>query len=177
MQPPNQWSTERLHLRPPAVDDAEALFAAYTRDPEVTRYLVWRPHGAIETTQSFVQQCVAEWEKGSAFTWVILRQEDSQLLGMLALRPGGFKADLGYVLARPFWGQGYMTEAVRSIADWAIAQPDIYRVSAVCDVDNLASARVLEKAGMQREGLLRRWSVHPNISDQPRDNWCYAKVR
>jgi ribosomal-protein-alanine N-acetyltransferase len=50
-------------------------------------------------------------------------------------------------------------------------------VWAVCDVDNLASARVLEKAGMGREGRLRRWVLHPNVSAAPRDCWCYAHVK
>jgi RimJ/RimL family protein N-acetyltransferase len=50
-------------------------------------------------------------------------------------------------------------------------------VWAVTDVDNHASARVLEKIGMQREGLLRRWLVHPSLSPEPRDCWCFARVR
>jgi RimJ/RimL family protein N-acetyltransferase len=61
--------------------------------------------------------------------------------------------------------------------DWALTQPTIYRVWATCDVDNLASARLLEKIGMQREGLLRRWIIPPNISEVPRDCWCYAKTK
>ena len=70
-----------------------------------------------------------------------------------------------------------MTEALEPLVNWAIAQPDIYRVWAVCDIENLASARVLEKLGMTREGRLHRWLVHPNISDEPRDCFCYAKVK
>ena len=81
---------------------------------------------------------------------------------------------LGYVLGREYWGQGYMTEAVKGIIAWALRQKDIYRIWAVSDVDNIGSARVMEKAGMQREGILRRWSVHPNISEEPRDSYCYA---
>ena len=53
----------------------------------------------------------------------------------------------------------------------------IFRIWAVCDLDNFASARVLEKAGMQREGVLRRYILHPNISSEPRDVYCYATVR
>jgi RimJ/RimL family protein N-acetyltransferase len=78
------------------------------------------------------------------------------------------------VLARTFWNQGYMTEALKGIVDWGLKRKDIYCVWAVCDVDNLASARVMEKAGMQREGILRRWSVHPNLNDKPRDSSCFA---
>ena len=54
-------------------------------------------------------------------------------------------------------GKGYITEAVKSIVDWAFKQQEIYRVWSVCDVDNIGSARVMEKVGMQREGILRRW--------------------
>jgi RimJ/RimL family protein N-acetyltransferase len=94
----------------------------------------------------------------------------------LCLR-GEFSQNLGYVLGRKFWGQGYMTEAVRAVVDYALAEPEVFRVWAVCDVENAASARVLEKAGMRREGILRRWSMHPNISDEPRDSLCYARVK
>ena len=61
--------------------------------------------------------------------------------------------------------------------DWAFKQPDIFRVQAICDVENIGSARVMEKAGMVREGLLRRYVVHPNISDEPRDAFLYAIVK
>jgi len=70
-----------------------------------------------------------------------------------------------------------MTEVVRAVSDWALAQSEIHRVWAVCDVDILASARVMEKAGMEREGRLRRWALPPNISATPRDSLCYARVK
>ena len=70
-----------------------------------------------------------------------------------------------------------MTEAARVIVDWVLKQEGIYRVWAFCDVENLASARVLEKVGMQKEGVLRRWMIHPNVSDEPRDCYCYAITR
>ncbi len=70
-----------------------------------------------------------------------------------------------------------MTEAVRAVIAWVFAQPGIYRVWAVCDVENLASARVLEKAGMHLEGILRRWLIHSNVSVEPRDCFCYSIVK
>ena len=88
-----------------------------------------------------------------------------------------FAADLGYGLARQHWGHGYATEAVQAVVRWALSQEQFYRVWATCDVENLASARVLEKAGMQREGILRRFIIHPNISSEPRDCYCYAVVK
>ena len=53
----------------------------------------------------------------------------------------------------------------------------IWRIGAGCDVENLGSACVMERAGLAREGVLRRWIIHPNISSEPRDWLSYAKVR
>ena len=53
----------------------------------------------------------------------------------------------------------------------------IYRTEAACDVMNVASARVMEKAGMTKEALLRRYLFHPNLSNEPRDAFLYSKVR
>ena len=70
-----------------------------------------------------------------------------------------------------------MTEAARSVVDLSLSDPQVRRVWAVCDVDNAASARVMEKVGMTFEGVLRRWVIHPNVSPDPRDALCYALVR
>ena len=69
-----------------------------------------------------------------------------------------------------------MTEALVEVVDWALRQPLIWRIGDVVDAENLASARVMEKAGLQREGLLRRWGMHPDMGDAPRDCFSYAKA-
>jgi RimJ/RimL family protein N-acetyltransferase len=63
------------------------------------------------------------------------------------------------------------------VLDYAFENPAMYRVWAVCDAENIASARVMEKAGMSFEGVFRRYQVHPNLSQEPRDARCYALVR
>ncbi len=83
----------------------------------------------------------------------------------------------GYVLSRSAWGKGLMTEALTEVTGWALLQLNIWRVGDVCDLDNRASGRVMEKAGLIFEGVRRRWVVHPNVSDEPRDCLSYAKVR
>jgi RimJ/RimL family protein N-acetyltransferase len=70
-----------------------------------------------------------------------------------------------------------MSEAALSVVRLALAQSTIYRVWANCDVKNVASARLLERVGMEREGALRRWLVHPNLSEAPRDALCYSIVK
>jgi RimJ/RimL family protein N-acetyltransferase len=175
--PPNTIKTARLRLRKVESSDAEAIHRQYARDPEVTRYVSWRAHRSLNETREYVRMCLLAWDVGNAYHWAIERSEDKQVIGMMIARVNSEKWELGFVLARAHWGKGYMTEAVREIVAWALKQKDIYRVWAVCDIDNLASARVMEKAGMQREGILRRWSVHPNISPEPRDSYCYAIVK
>ena len=63
----------------------------------------------------------------------------------------------------PWWRQGLMTEVLTEVTVWALRQPSVFRIGAVCDFENIGSARVLEKSGFIREGLLRRWLLHPNI--------------
>ena len=157
--------------------DAEAIFEQYAQDPEVTRYLNWRPHENIDTLLEFLRRCSDAWKNGSAFPYVVIRKQDDRLIGMVEIRVDGHRADLGYVFARAYWGQGYATEAVSAIVEWAVNQPGIYRVWALCDIENHASARVLEKVGMRHEGVLRRFLVHSNISDRPRDCHCYSIVK
>ena len=60
--------------------------------------------------------------------------------------------------------------------DWALTEPASYRVWAVYDAEHTASARVLEKIGMEREGVLRRWAVYPNLGPEPRNCWSYVRV-
>ncbi len=177
MTPPETFETERLHLRRPAMDDAAAIFATWAQDRDVTRYVTWTPHASLDDTRSFLRSCAESWQKNGPFSWVITLRQDGRPVGTIELRPQGHRVELGYVLARPYWGRGLATEVVRVLTGWALAQPEIHRVWAVCDVDNRASARVLEKAGMAREGLLRGWALHPSSAGAPRDGWCYARVR
>ena len=177
INPPKSLKTDRLSLRKAKLADAEAIFRQYATDPEVTKYVSWRAHRNLEETRDYMRMCSLAWDVGKAFHWVIERAADKQVMGMMIARADAEKWELGYVLARQHWGRGFMTEALKELIAWALKQKDIYRVWAVCDVDNLASARVMEKSGMQREGVLRRWSVHPNLSPEPRDSYCYAIVK
>jgi RimJ/RimL family protein N-acetyltransferase len=174
---PRTWETARLLARPATREAAEAIFEAYAQDAEVARYMIWRPHRDLSETFAFLDRCEAAWRDGTAYPWTLWVKETGALAGMIEARPNPPAVSLGYVLRRSLWRQGLMTEAARAVVAWALARPDVYRVWATCDIDNVASARLLEAVGMQREGVLRRWLVHPNIDDAPRDAQCYAIVK
>ena len=169
--------TPRLRLREPRLSDASVIFQAYTQDAEVCRFMVWRPHASEAVTREFLQWCSTAWAAGERLPYVITRSDSDAAIGMIEARPQGTTLDIGYVLARAHWGQGLMPEAIRALADAALATPDFFRVQAACDVENIPSQRALKKAGFLREGRLERLTVHPNISPEPRACFMYASCR
>jgi len=174
---PERIETTRLLLRKPVLADAEAVFARYASDPEVTRLLGWPRHRSPDDTRAFLQFSANEWSGWPAGPYLVERRADGALLGGTGLAfETPYRAATGYVLARDAWGQGYATEALRAVLD--VAPPTgLRRLYALCHVDHAASARVLEKCGFIREAVLRRHSVFPNLSPaEPCDVLCYARV-
>ncbi|MDO8543363.1 MAG: GNAT family protein [Opitutaceae bacterium] len=178
-RPPATFATSRLVGRMPRADDAPAVFNSYACDPEVTRYLSWRAYDRVEPLAAFLRECVAHWEKGDGhLAWLLCLKGTDTPIGSIGMTmEGGGKVMFGYVLARKFWRHGFAAEALTHLVDWSLAQPTVYRAWAFCDVENTASVRVMEKAGMVREGILRRWHVCPTLAAEPRDCVCCAKVK
>ncbi len=168
--------TARLRLRPPCRADAEAIFEEYASDAEITRYLPWGPHTHLDGVRAFLTTLEKD-DAASDLFWAITLAGTDRTVGAIDARLAGHRVELGWVLARRLWGRGLMTEAVRGLGDWLFARAGVERVWAVCDVDNLASRRVMEKAGLEIEGVLRRWSVHPAAGPGARDCYVGARVR
>ncbi|MGV0853364.1 GNAT family N-acetyltransferase [Mycolicibacterium phlei] len=167
-------SGPRLLLRAPTVDDADPLFERITSDPQVARYMAWRTHADVAETRRVI---TGLFNVGGETVWLIELRDGGGPIGVIGwrrLQP--HIIDFGYYLGRRWWGQGYMSEAVRLILDKAQHDPTVYRISAYCHVDNTASARVLERSGLTREGRLVRYAVLPNISDEPQDCYLFAKA-
>jgi RimJ/RimL family protein N-acetyltransferase len=164
-------------LRAPRAEDAPAIFEAFASDPEVTRFLRWRPHRTLADAQRAMASRLRDLETGEELSWLLSLRGDGSVLGIISVWPGEGEAEIGFALGRRSWGQGLATEAIRSVVAWAFEPDSIARVWATCDVENLASARVLEKAGLQREGLLEAHAVHPNLGPDLRDCLLYSRVR
>ncbi|HEY1686799.1 MAG TPA: GNAT family N-acetyltransferase [Tepidisphaeraceae bacterium] len=177
LQAPRNILTSRLVLRAAEISDASSIFSEYAQDAEVARYMTWRPHKTIGETEEFLAGCVKRWDAGTEYSWIISLKENDHAVGMISCRPNRHAVEIGYALTRRLWKHGIMSEALRATMDWLWQNEAVYRIWAFCDIDNPASARVMEKAGMQREGILRRWVMHPNISNEPRDCFVYAAVR
>ncbi len=163
---------DRVQLRRPALHDAEALFDNVTSEPQVTRYLSWRPHTDVQETREVV---TGLFNVGEDRTWLIALRADGQVIGQIGCRRTGPHAvDVGYCLGRPWWGRGLMSEALNLLVDRLTDDDQIYRVAAFCHVDNVRSAALLQRCGLVLEGRLRRHTVFPNLSAEPQDTLLYA---
>lgn len=175
MWAPPSLTSPRLALSNVGEGDRMDIFDGYARDPEVTRYLSWTPRTDIGQVDEFIADRLQRWDNGESFAWVLRLRASNELVGMVEARVDLPRIELGYAVVRRFWGKGLATEAVRAVVDWAAAEPAVRCVWGYADVDNGASIRVLEKAGLSRAGLLEGWAVHPNIAPTPRDCYIYSR--
>src|SRR5262245_13153351 len=151
MKAPLRIETARLVLTPPIAADADAIFARYSSDPEVTRYLGWPQHHSVVETNAFLTFSAAEWNRWPAGPYLIRARRDGRLLGGTGLAfERANQAMTGYVLAKDAWGQGYATEALRAMVDVARAV-GVTRLYALCHPQHQPSMRVLEKCGFTRD--------------------------
>lgn len=171
------FNTNRTLLRFPIEADAEDIFTNYTQDPEVTKYLVWKPHTNLQHTIDWITFCISNCNTTNGLKFIIYHKLDKQAVGMIDFRIDDFQANFGYVLAKKYWNQGIMTEAMRPIIQHVFNMQNIYRIWAMHDIDNEASGKVMRKLGLEYEGTLRRAFIHPNISDKPRDGKIYSLVK
>jgi [ribosomal protein S5]-alanine N-acetyltransferase len=165
---------ERVVLRAPRCDDAEELFASVASDPEVTRYMSWTPHPDVDETRRVITEL---FNVGAERNWLIQLRDSGQIIGTCGFRAlATHSRDFGYCLGRRWWGQRIMPEVARLLIAEMESDPEVYRISAICHVDNARSARVLEKSGLTLEGRLVRHTVFPNISPEPQDVLQFAKA-
>ena len=144
--------TERLTLRPLCMADLEATHA-YASDLENTRYMVFLPNETREETERFIREAEAQWRSDAPerLEFAILR-EGGQIGGMTLFFLGESAAELGWILDKRHWGQGYALEAARGLIESARGQWGIRRFIAQCDSENEASWRLMERLGMRRVG-------------------------
>lgn len=150
--------TERLVLRELAPADGAAIVAG-AGDRRVSRFLVGVPSPySLALARRWIASRVEWWTLGRGLTLAIARRGvESPLLGTVSLRlfARDRRAELGYWLAAPAWGDGLATEAARAIVDYGFREWSLARIHAEVMAGNAASERVLEKLGMQREGVKR----------------------
>ncbi|UTH74685.1 GNAT family N-acetyltransferase [Chromobacterium sp. IIBBL 290-4] len=172
---PRLLQGERLRLRASALSDAETFYP-WARDERVMRYMEWPMPQSIAETRAFFRGNAERWREGDCH-WMIEDAASGLAYGSLGCRIAGHQADFGYLLAPEAWGRGIATEASALLLEWLRGRPEIERICATTDIDNLSSQRVLERLGLSREGVLRKAKRRPQLGNAARDAAIYGWAR
>jgi ribosomal-protein-alanine N-acetyltransferase len=158
--------TDRLVLRTPVPEDAEALAPMYA-DPDVMRYVGdGRTLTRLDTERS-VKRMIERWEADGFGLFTTVRKEDDAVIGRVGLLVWNTdtwepttraeaadvpsEVEVGYTLGRPYWGQGYATEAAGAVRDYALTELGANRLIALIIHGNTASENVARKLGLEYE--------------------------
>jgi len=160
--------TERVRLRTMVDQDIDALFTIFS-NPEVMRYWSFTPLVDREAAAGLLAQTRELFEQRTMMKWGVALRENDELIGTATLIHPDLthhRVEIGYALARAHWGNGYISEALRALLEYAFKELAMHRIEADVDPRNAASIKTLERLGFQREGYLReRWHVGGEIQD------------
>lgn len=152
--------TARLVLRPFTLDDAPEV-QRLAGDRSIADTTLTIPHPYNDgMAEEWIAKHQPDFDEGKAVTFAISRKSDGLLIGAMSLMEmvAGHQAELGYWIGRPYWAQGYCTEAGEAVLRYAFTALGLIRVHCHHLVRNPASGRVMRKLGMLHEGT-RRWHV------------------
>jgi ribosomal-protein-alanine N-acetyltransferase len=156
LDPPPILETERLRLNPLVETDAQALFPIMS-DPEVMAHWDIAETDDPELVAAIIHSQVTDMAAGKAIYWAMRRLADGEFLGCCDLSDidrWHRRAEVGFLLGRGAWGQGYALEAMRAVIAHA-AGLGVRRLSARTHLGNRRSEALLERLGFRAEGLLR----------------------
>lgn len=155
----NTMETSRLILRPFGMEDAQAMYDNWAKDPEVTKYLSWPCYQSIEDAHKILNVWLEGYQKPDFYQWAIELKELGQPIGSISVVNSDDRvemAEIGYCIGKRWWGQGIMTEALNAVMDYLFDAVGMHRIEAGHDPNNPASGAVIRKCGMKYEGTLRR---------------------
>ena len=158
-------------LRAWRMEDAPAVAEA-CRDTEIARWLAFVPQPyTLDDARRYIQECIDAADDRRPFA--ITDAESGAVIGSIDMRITRLGAGhIGYWMAANARGRGLATAALRTLSRWAIEELGLGRVELATDPENLASQRVAEKAGFQREGVLR--SMLPTRDGARRDGVMFS---
>jgi [ribosomal protein S5]-alanine N-acetyltransferase len=161
-----------VELEPIANGDANTVFEAWGRHAENFSYLTARVFANVTDAERYIAKLFPTPES-KAFHIVA---PSNGVIGIVKATITEHRAQIGYVVHKPFWGRGVATAAVRELVRIVETMPAISRVWATCALENPASGRVLEKCGFKQEAILKNWVTYPAQDNRPFDNYSYVKI-
>lgn len=150
--------TPRLVLREMKMRDAQDLYE-YCCDPMVSRHVLWDTYTSPSQARMHIRHVRSQYRQGFPGTFAVELKETGKVIGTIGfmwINPEHRSCEVGYSLNRRYWNRGYTTEALKRLLEYAFHDLHLNRAEAQFEVDNPASGRVMEKAGMHYEGTLRQ---------------------
>jgi len=169
--------TKRLFLRRYRAEDAEEIFHNWASDPTVTEFLTWPTHTDSTVTRTVLTDWLSRYADTGYYNWGIVLKSSGELIGNIAVVDLDEKtesAEIGYCIGKNWWGQQIMPEALLAVMDYLFEEVNVNRVTAHHDSNNPKSGRVMQKAGMKREGVLRAAGI---CNQGIYDKVCYSLLR
>ncbi len=167
---------QKINLRYPTLDDANSI-AKYCAEKEISEFTFIPYPYTLQDAIDFIDMCIEDRKSMESFHCGIADKETDELIGMIGLNSINQthkRGELGYWVAKPFWGQGIITEAINLITSYCLEELQLERIYAHVQPENIGSWKVLEKAGYEREGLLRKLMY---VKDKSYDHYIYAKLK
>ena len=148
-----ELETERLKLRYLKADDAQTMFDNWTSDPEVPKYMTWLVHESVETTREILNNWLSQYEDPDCYRWGIELKGSGELIGMIDVVKylENKVPEIGYCSGKKWWGNGYMTEALKAVAAELFAN-GFNELFIAAVRENIGSNRVIQKAGFELTG-------------------------
>jgi ribosomal-protein-alanine N-acetyltransferase len=150
--------SERLILRQVTLEDAPDFFACQS-DPDVFRYAGRSEETSLESAQHMLNILFKRHQEQTMLSWAIVLKENLRFVGRFQIEEWSdenHRAAVGYLLCKQYWGKGYATEVLLAAIAYLFEQTTVNRIDTFAWSENIASTRVMEKAGMRFEGLARQ---------------------
>ena len=169
--------TERLIMRPIEGGDALSIYTNWASDPLVTRYLTWDAHASLSVTQQYVEYKLKR-NTGAPyiFDWIIVLKETGEPIGEMEsvnVSVQDNMVEMGDCIGSKHWNKGYATEALKAFIDYMFNKAEVDKVCANHISTNPASGRVMQKAGMHLDAVLKGYLVD-KPSGKRTDKVCYS---
>jgi len=161
-------AAQRVSLRPLTSNDANDLFRIFG-DAEVMRFWSSPPWQDVADAHALIENVTRGAAENQFYQWGVAHNDEDTVIGtctLFQLDRRNRRAEIGFILRRDCWGQGFMTEALGALLQFSFETMKLHRLEADVDPRNEACIRLLERVGFQREGLLReRWLVNGEVND------------
>jgi len=165
---PDEFRTARLVASRLRYEDAEEIFYTYASKPEATRFVSWPTHKSLRDTRVFLDYALSGWASGTDFSFG-LRLQNHRLIGSCGILNDRGTIQFGYIISPTHWGRGLATEACKRLMEILSVLDGVKSVGTFVDAENVASARVLIKSGLQEVERRTRWFRFVNQQNQEKD--------